>query len=393
MRLIMVSLLLVLPCGDSDASSDEVFLTAPTSPEKPLSPAPSSEKYFSLPASPTTTPILILDTPRSKKKVSWSPLPPKMDYTDGTPTRSVSSPQLRFGEPVSPPMWLHIPWTPASCSPLNTQTQQRRHQDLPASLLPRYLLYEPDEGSATTSHEGESPQQVPRYEPLPGNPLLPLDICADGFLKTKKFEVICTLAMNIACMIPTEPPPRVFASLDLTPMHPWFESLVAVFTECFAKRLRDRNAFPQKSRVHAADGTVSIEEDHVVFEAELVAHVNAIFCSFNTNWDPRTFGNYDNLFIDTTQTHAGMAAIVIREVTEKASFPPKANWKFGETLHPFYKAQLRRFRGGVTRIIEDRPEDAWILTVPEQLERGIAGYEEYYIAHVRHKILVHSGEA
>ena len=223
--------------------------------------------------------------------------------------------------------------------------------------------------------------------------MLPLDICADGFLKSKKFEVICALAMNIACMIPTDPPPQVFVSLDITPMHPWFESLVAVFTECFAKRLRDRNAFPQKPVVYTGDGNITIEEDHVAFERELVAHVNAIFRSFNTNWGLRVLGSYDNLFIDTTQSQAGMAGMVIREVTEKASFPPKANWKVGETLHPFYKAQLRRFRGGVMRIIEDRPDDAWILTVPEQLERGVAGYEEYYIAHVRHKILVHNGEA
>ena len=199
--------------------------------------------------------------------------------------------------------------------------------------------------------------------------------------------------MNIACMIPTDPPPQVFVSLDLTPMHPWFESLVAVFTECFAKRLRDRNAFPEKPAVYATDGSINVQEDHAAFERELVAHVNAIFCSFNANWALRAIGNYDNLFIDTTQRQAGIAAVVIREVTEKASFPPKANWKVGETLHPFYKAQLRRFRGGVIRIIEDRPEDVWILTVPEQLERGVAGYEEFYIAHVRHKILVHNGEA
>jgi hypothetical protein len=175
-------------------------------------------------------------------------------------------------------------------------------------------------------------------------------------------------------------------------MHPWFESLVAVFTECFAKRLRDRNAFPQNAAVHAADGAISTE-DHVAFEAELVAHVNAIFGSFNTNWALRGFSNCDDIYIDTTQAHAGMAAIVIKEVTEQTSVPPKANWKVGETLHPFYKAQLRRFRGGVMRIIEDRPEDAWLLTVPEQLERGIAGYEEYYIAHIRRKILVRNGEA
>lgn len=199
--------------------------------------------------------------------------------------------------------------------------------------------------------------------------------------------------MNVACMIPTEPPPQVFVSLDLTPMHPWFESLVAVFTECFANRLRERNAFPQSPPVYAADGNISVEEDHVAFEGELTAHINAIFRSFNTKWDLREFGNSKCLVIDTTQPHAGMAAIVIKEVTEKASLPPKANWKVGEALHPFYKAQLRRFRGGVMRIIEDRPEDAWILTAPEKLERGLAGYEEYYIAHVRHKILVHNGEA
>ena len=82
--------------------------------------------------------------------------------------------------------------------------------------------------------------------------------------------------------------------------------------------------------------------------------------------------------------------MVVKEVTEKASFPPKANWKSGETLHPLYRAQLR---GGVMRIIEDRPKDGWIMTVPEKLERGVAGYEEHYIAYVRYKILAHNREA
>ena len=198
--------------------------------------------------------------------------------------------------------------------------------------------------------------------------------------------------MKIACMIPTDPPPQSFISLDLTPMHPWFESLVAVFTECFAKRLRERSAFPQKPAVYSTDGNITHEEDHVAFEQELVAHVNAIFASFNMNWNLRVLGSFDDLAIDTTQRQADIAAAVLREVTEKASFPPKANWKVGETLHPFYKAQLRRFRGGVVRIIEDWVEDAWILTVPEQLERGVAGYEEYYLAHIRHRMLVQNSE-
>jgi hypothetical protein len=335
---------------------------------------------------------LIPDTPRSKKQVSWSPLPRKMYRTDRTPKHSTSSPHVWNSEPISLPLRPRTPATPYNPSPFATPTQQGRHQRSISSIPSRFPQHERDQNFSHMPLPGGSPQQARRYEPIPGNPLLPLDICVDGFLKTKKFQVICTLAMNIACMIPTEPPPPVFVSLDLTPMHPWFESLVAVFTECFAKRLRDRNAFPQKPAAYTADGNATIEEDHIAFKGELVAHVNAIFGSFNTNWVQRAFGNYDNIFIDTTQSHAGMAAIVIREVTEKASFPPKANWKVGETLHPFYKAQLRRFRGGVIRIIDDRPEDAWILTVPEHLERGIAGYEEYYIAHVRHKIMVHNGE-
>lgn len=199
--------------------------------------------------------------------------------------------------------------------------------------------------------------------------------------------------MSIACMIPTDPPPTSFVSLNATPMHPWFESLIAVFTEIFAKRLRERNTFPKVLVASETGGIVTMQEDHVAFESELVAHVNAIFRSFNTNWAVRQFGSYDNLFVDTTQPNAGIAAVVIKEVTTKASFPPKANWKVGETLHPFYYAQLRRFRGGVVRMIGERVECAWLLTVPEQLERGIAGYEQYYIAHVRHKILVHNGEA
>jgi hypothetical protein len=193
MRHIMVSRSLVLLCGDSDASSDGGFFTAPSSPEKSLSPAPSSEKYFSVPPSPTITPILILDTPRSKN-VSWSPLPPKMGHIECTPTRSVSSPPLRISEPASLPLRPRTPRTPESSSPFGTRTQQRRHQNPSTSPLRRYPLHEHDERSPTTSQAGECPQQVPRYEPLPGNPLLPLDICADGFLRTKKFEIICTLA-------------------------------------------------------------------------------------------------------------------------------------------------------------------------------------------------------
>lgn len=223
--------------------------------------------------------------------------------------------------------------------------------------------------------------------------MLPLDICADGFLKTKKFEVICAVAMNIACMIPTDPPPQSFVSLNETPMHPWFESFVAVFAECFAKRLRDRNAFPLTQSVFQPHGTVTVQEDHAAFETELAAHVTAIFRSFNTNWATRVIGSLDNLFIDITQQHGGIATMAMRETTEKPSFPPKANWKVGDALHAFYKGQLRRFRGGVVRLIEERPDIAWMLTVPEQLERGIASYEQYYIANVRHQILVHNREA
>jgi hypothetical protein len=174
-------------------------------------------------------------------------------------------------------------------------------------------------------------------------------------------------------------------------MHPWFESLVAVFTECFAKHLRDRNAFPQGAAVLYADGTISTD-DHVAFEAELVAHVNAIFGSYTANWALHGVSPRDDISLDTTQAHADVAAIVIKKVTEQTCVPPKAQWKVGETLHPFYTAQLRRFRGGVARILEDTPEDAWLLTVPEQLERGIGGYEEYYIAHIRRKILALNGE-
>jgi hypothetical protein len=121
-----------------------------------------------------------------------------------------------------------------------------------------------------------------------------------------------------------------------------------------------------------------------------VAHVKTISRSFNTNGGRRALGNYDNLLIDTTQSHVCMVDRAIREVTEKASLPPSANCRIGETSHPFYKAQLRRGSGG--GIIDDQPDVAWIPTMSEELERGIASYEEYYIAHVRHKILVHDGE-
>lgn len=163
------------------------------------------------------------------------------------------------------------------------------------------------------------------------------------------------------------------------------------------KYVLDRNAFPQKPALRATDGNITVEEDHVTFERELIAHVIATFRSFNANWDLCVFDNYDNPFIGMTEAHAGLAAVVIRKVMKKASLPPKANWQSRETLHLFYRARLRRFRGRVIRIIEDRLEDrwedAWILTVPEQLESGVASCEEHYVAHVRHRILVDNGTA
>ncbi len=364
-----------LPSERSDVSTDGSFETAPNSPEE----------FFSLPSSPKITQISTPTTPRARKKVSWSPLPPKMDHT---PTRSTSTPHLRVGVDQS------FPWLPRTLSTDQTDSSlATTTTDQIDSPLATPTQSGRDQGGLFQSFLSQSAAQVLKYAPLSGNPLLPLDICADGFLKTKKFEVICNVAMSIACMIPTDPPPQSFMSLDTTPMHPYFESFVAVFTECFAKRLRDRNSFPLKPATYALDGTVTLEEDHQAFETELVAHVHAIFRSYNTNWALRIFGSYDNLFIDSTQRHAGIAVMAMRESTEKPSYPPRANWKVGESLHAFYKQQLRRFRAGVVRMVEERPECAWLLTVPEQLERGIGGYEQYYIAHVRHKILVHNGEA
>ena len=199
--------------------------------------------------------------------------------------------------------------------------------------------------------------------------------------------MICKVAMNIAQMIALDPPPTKFLSLDETPMHPWYESLVAEFTECFAKRLRLRNSYPQKPAKYAADGAITSEEDHDAFKTELAAHVNAVFRSFNESWALRLIGSTENLFIDTEKKHAGIAILALQEATEKASFPPKANWNTGDTLHPEYKQRLRRFRGGVVRLIEERPDIYWILTVPEQLERGISGYEEYYLRTLRQEMV------
>ena len=240
---------------------------------------------------------------------------------------------------------------------------------------------------------GQSPpKQPPKFRPLPGNPFLPLDIVADGFLKTKKFEVICNIAMAMCLTVPFDPPPQSFESIETTPIHPWFESLITVFTERFAKRLRDQGVYPHHPAQYAADGRIIDREDHAAFATDVCAHVNAMFASFRLGWNLRTFSSYDNIFCDFNSPFAAQAFQALGETAATPTQPPKKNWKTGEALPPFYELQIRRFRGEVCRVLEDRPDDHWMLTCPQQLERGMAGYEQYHIDNVRQKILKHNGE-
>src|SRR2546423_783360 len=126
----MTSLPLISHVGDANATGEEIFDTAPNSPEK-SSAAPSPEKYFSLSISPAVTPILIPDTPKSKKTVSWSLLPPKMDRTDLNPTRSSITPWLRTSEPLSPLIRPRAPTLPQSPSLLPHQLSKDAIRSLP----------------------------------------------------------------------------------------------------------------------------------------------------------------------------------------------------------------------------------------------------------------------
>ena len=239
---------------------------------------------------------------------------------------------------------------------------------------------------------GSPGKQPPKFIPLLGNPFLPLDIIVDAFMKTKKFEVICNIAMAMSLTVPFDPPPQSFESIETTPMHPWFESLITVFTERFAKRLRDQGVYPHKPAEYAPGGRIIDREDHAAFAADVCAHVNSMFASFRLGWNLRTFNSYDNVFCDFNSPFVAQAFQALGDTTAKPTQPPKNNWKTGEELAPFYELQIRRFRGEVCRVLEDRPDDHWMLTCPQQLERGMAGYEQYHIDNVRQKILKHNGE-
>ena len=360
--------------SDSPESEYDVFISAPSSPG---SLTPTGEVVFrTAPSSPRGVSPLALasliepcSTPASaKKRVSFD-LPTMHDpfvdkssspcrIDDDTHSGNVTPAQTDQKSPISP-------WP--------SQASNIRRTPQPGAI------------DSDWPREPRPPRLVRGYEPIPPekNPPSQLDSRSNSFLKSQRFVMMCQVAIQQAHLLPACPPPLDFIAVDKTPMHQWYESLVSTFTGCFAKRLRDRDAYPQKPATYKAGGTIRVEDDDEAFNAELVAHIRAVFHSFNISWAFRPLGSTANLVIDVTQAHAGIAAMALKDTLEPPAYPPKADWKAGEPLHHYYRNILRRFRGGILRLLEEREDCRWILAHVEQLERGLAGYQEFYIRSMR----------
>jgi hypothetical protein len=227
------------------------------------------------------------------------------------------------------------------------------------------------------------------YRPYPGNLMDPVDVCVDAFLSSRSFELTCVQAVQLAAVLPTEPPPTNFISFDRTPMHHWYQAILIEFVDCFMRRLRSKERFPvRQSITRTEDGyKLKVSENADAFNDEAIAHINAILLSFNIDFANRAIGNTSGLTVDSRMPHAADAKVSLYEATSHADFPPKKDWKVGDTLACEYRKRLRMFEGGVMRLLADSESDRWILGLPERLNRGIAAYKEYYIHHLRQEIL------
>lgn len=207
----------------------------------------------------------------------------------------------------------------------------------------------------------------------------------DEFLQSQRFRVICAQALQLAACLPQSPPPVEFTSFTATPMHQWYEALLAEFVECFARHLRRRGSYPVRAFVGWNSSDIKFEEDTDAFNQEAILHINAILRSFRTFLRP--LRSCDNLYINKAAAHARAAEDALIEATAPSSSPPKANYKAGDPLPAEFRRRLAMFRIGVIRILQDSAADRWVLEAPGQLERGVAAYEEFYVAHLRQEWL------
>lgn len=227
------------------------------------------------------------------------------------------------------------------------------------------------------------------YEPYPADLNDPIERAMDEFLRSTKFLTICAQSMQLAQLLPERPPPAGFVSLEFTPMHQWYASLVIEFLEIFQGMLQKNNIYPQKQVIYRdVNGREKIVwvDDHERFLLESTRHCDKMLESYAKTWRDRNLGSMCSLFIDQFQATAPTAAKALTMATSTPNKPPRSNWKVGDKLNSEYKRTLRSFEWGVSRILQDSPADRWALGYPDLLKRGIDGYKEYYIRALNEKI-------
>lgn len=234
------------------------------------------------------------------------------------------------------------------------------------------------------------------YSPYPADLQNPIERDMDEFLRSPKFLTICAQAMQLAQLLPERPPPAGFVSLDITPMHQWYASLVIEFLEIFQGMLQKNDIYPQKQAIHRdinGHEKVVWVADHETFLLESTRHCDKILQSYAKSWKDRKLGSMCSLFIDQFQPTAPTAAKALIMAISTPNKPPRSNWKVGDKLNSEYKRTLRSFEWGVHRILQDSPADRWALGYPQLLKRGIDGYKEYYIRALNEKIKLFTAPA
>lgn len=188
--------------------------------------------------------------------------------------------------------------------------------------------------------------------------------------------MLCAQAIASATLKPCLPPPTEFVSIDQTPLHSWYRSLVLEFLERFKFLVRSGSealGIPRRDQFDT-------DEDTLMEEAK--AHITPILRSINTHFAPMLYETIQHICIDKTQPNVAAANAALLVALDPTTQPPKANWKPGQYLHAECRRRLRSFRFEMLRLLKDNMGLGGVL-LDRVMERGVTAYEEFYVRQFR----------
>lgn len=172
------------------------------------------------------------------------------------------------------------------------------------------------------------------------------------------FNLMCVRAFQDAIALPESPPPRNWIPSE--ELHSFYYELAERFGEFFYTALVEHQNF-----------------NDAIFDWEKNRHITRIFRTLYDTWSKRPLGSMEGLSVDPTLPNASQAAVALYKATAKPDHPPKANWKIGERLHPYYESILHRFEKILRQML--RESDYAVQIRHQKLDDAIDHACEVYI--------------